>query len=88
MKYVCYNGFEHHAAIGYGNYASMVYEAFTRYLNWRPTTIKSRSTRVTFETSHVLGSHGSFFHYCTRILSVERNIATVLSALSLLFIVV
>lgn len=34
MKYVCYNGFEHHAAIGYGNYASMVYEAFTRYLNW------------------------------------------------------
>jgi L-fucose isomerase-like protein len=34
LKYICHNGFEHHAAISPANVAKPVVEAFDRYLGW------------------------------------------------------
>ena len=34
MKYICKNGFEHHVAMVRGNWADVLEEAITTYLDW------------------------------------------------------
>jgi L-fucose isomerase-like protein len=34
LRYICENGFEHHVAINLSKTASVIYEAYTKYLGW------------------------------------------------------
>ena len=34
LRYICYNGYEHHVSIVQGNQADVLQEAFTKYLGW------------------------------------------------------